>query len=286
MFCQKCGYQAPNEKKICPKCGTPFASVSGNNKQSLQYGLNNAQNQNNTNNDESYHSISEIISERWFMWVWLFLFPPVGMFLCFINREKHPKWKIICGVFGIIFILLGSASLFAPKHSTEPATTTKLEQEQKKPATLAEQQAAFDEFYKQSNAIDTEFNKKWHDIYVPTVEGMGNGSVNQYQAYNAFIKLKDMAYDYSRKMKNIKISDKIPEKNRDKLIAARDKNSDAMSSKAYAASKLADMIDEGNFKPSEMNEANYSFDLSTQQIIESAAQIVSAAQEANYTIPQ
>ena len=43
--------------------------------------------------------------KSWVMWVCLILFMPVGIVLCYVNRERHPHWKVIMVVFGIMFLI-------------------------------------------------------------------------------------------------------------------------------------------------------------------------------------
>lgn len=58
--------------------------------------------------------------KSWFMWLWLILFTPAGIILCYLNRERHPKWKIICGVFLVLFVI----GMAAPKNNTPKTTQT------------------------------------------------------------------------------------------------------------------------------------------------------------------
>lgn len=71
--------------------------------------------------------------KSWFMWVCLIFFAPVGIVLCYVNRERHPKWKIICGVFLVLFVI----GMVAPKNNTtttqtKPTAQTAQTQEVKK----------------------------------------------------------------------------------------------------------------------------------------------------------
>ncbi|MGM9998371.1 MAG: Ltp family lipoprotein [Candidatus Bruticola sp.] len=72
----------------------------------------------------------------WFMWVWLILFPPLGIFLCYVNRERHPRWKIICSIFFVLFII----GALSPKN--EETTTSSVTQAQQKETVSAPTQEA------------------------------------------------------------------------------------------------------------------------------------------------
>lgn len=57
--------------------------------------------------------------KSWFMWLCLIFFCPVGIVLCYLNRERHPRWKLICGVFLVLFVI----GLAAPKNDTSKTAT-------------------------------------------------------------------------------------------------------------------------------------------------------------------
>ena len=125
MFCKKCGFQLPDDTKYCPKCGEKVngtvvdvpPTVSPQNSS-----INNVNRINNQSNSGSGQDNLQFWQRSWFMWLCLFLFPPIGIIICYINRERHSKWKIICGVFAILFLV----GFFVPKserNSTQQAST-------------------------------------------------------------------------------------------------------------------------------------------------------------------
>ena len=127
MFCIKCGNNLPDGTKFCPKCGAIQKSLSNKDINSLpnsQGGLNGHQHQQSSDEKIDFR---EMIHESWFMWVSLILFPPVGILLCYINKEKHPRWRLICGCFAIIFVVLSISMFFHPKNNTEQVPTAKTE---------------------------------------------------------------------------------------------------------------------------------------------------------------
>ena len=85
--------------------------------------------------------------KSWFMWVCLILIAPVGIFLCYINRERHPKWKIICGVFLVLFVI----GLAAPgsKDKTPATSNTTQSQEVKKVETAKKEEPKKEEVKKE-----------------------------------------------------------------------------------------------------------------------------------------
>lgn len=65
--------------------------------------------------------------KSWFMWLCLIFITPVGIVICYLNRDRHPRWKIICGIFLVLFVL----GLAAQKNDTNTATTTTTTTQQK-----------------------------------------------------------------------------------------------------------------------------------------------------------
>lgn len=63
------------------------------------------------------------------MWLMLIFFCPVGIILCYVNRERHPHWKVICGVFLVLFVI----GLMSPKHDepkpSNSSGSSKIEQQ-------------------------------------------------------------------------------------------------------------------------------------------------------------
>ena len=58
--------------------------------------------------------------KSWVMWVCLIFVCPLGLILCYLNRKRHPHWKIIMAVFAILFAI-GMAN-GGNKDSHQPPT--------------------------------------------------------------------------------------------------------------------------------------------------------------------
>lgn len=224
----------------------------------------------------------------WLMWLCLVFVPPIGMILCYVNREKYPKWKYICGI-GLVWFIICLAQPGTVKkdtQSTQQAQTASVEKAQIQTATLEEQQAAFNQFYKEFTGIDTEFNENWKKLWGATVEGMGNGTVNQYQAYDAFKTLRQLGHTYGDKLRSVGVSNKIPPATRKAIEEARDEYAEAISLRGYGASQMADIVNEGKYKPSDVNDAKATIDMATQKGLAAMAKMVGAIQEAGYNLPK
>ena len=74
----------------------------------------------------------------WLMWLCLVFLPPVGMILCYLNRDRYPKWKIICGVFALWFVYI----LVQPNNKQQPPTNQTAQTQQIEQKTEQQKQEA------------------------------------------------------------------------------------------------------------------------------------------------
>ena len=95
--------------------------------------------------------------KSWVMWVCLIFLAPVGIVLCYLNRERHPKWKLICGVFLVLFVI----GMAAPKNNTSTTTqttqTATQTQETKKVDTPQKQEVKKEEPKKEEPQVPMEY---------------------------------------------------------------------------------------------------------------------------------
>lgn len=75
--------------------------------------------------------------KSWVMWICLIFLCPLGLVLCFLNRERHPRWKIIMAVFAILFAI-GVAN-GGNKEDSHQATAPTSQAQQTVPAKQTEQ---------------------------------------------------------------------------------------------------------------------------------------------------
>ncbi|KHM51838.1 zinc-ribbon domain-containing protein [Anaerovibrio lipolyticus DSM 3074] len=135
MFCPKCGANLPDGTKFCSNCGanvdTPVPnapqSVPSNNQPISNTYQQNTNSPNGWNNEPNKQEDLKFWQKSWFMWVCLIFLTPIGIILCYVNRERHSKWKVICGVFAVLFLI----GVFMPKDNhSKQATSTNVTQEQ------------------------------------------------------------------------------------------------------------------------------------------------------------
>lgn len=113
MFCPKCGAQLEEGSVFCDSCGTKLES--GSSERSVTSSRRKSGNQLGENENLKFWQKS------WVMWVCLLFLTPVGIILCYMNRERHTHWKVICGVFAVL-VLVG---IMLPDGDTNTAREAK-----------------------------------------------------------------------------------------------------------------------------------------------------------------
>ena len=97
MFCPKCGAQLEEGSVFCDSCGTKLES--GSSERRVTSSRRKSGNQLGENENLKFWQKS------WVMWVCLLFLTPVGIILCYMNRERHTHWKVICGVFAVLVLV-------------------------------------------------------------------------------------------------------------------------------------------------------------------------------------
>lgn len=118
MFCKYCGEQIPKDSIICPKCGRQLSIIK--NETNYNYG-NNCQN--------NFQDKPKFYTKTWFMWLMLFLLPPIGIALMWkyhSNMKKNVKIAIsvIFGVLFLVAILTNGNSSDSEKSQTDKSQKT------------------------------------------------------------------------------------------------------------------------------------------------------------------
>ena len=99
-FCKFCGEEIEKDSIVCPKCGRQLKIVKKEEKST------------SNQKDDEYDEKSKFYAKKWFMWVMLILFAPVGIFLMW---KFHPEMKkntkiILTIVFAILFLIIAIGS--------------------------------------------------------------------------------------------------------------------------------------------------------------------------------
>ena len=125
MFCQHCGSELENGAKFCGNCGAPIASVAQNdNVQQVNQGTPIAapvvdkptpvEGSVSLDKDERQDTSVSVVPSRpvkkwwqktWFAWVLLFVFPPIGIVLLWVNGIHGKIARVIISlIFALAFI--------------------------------------------------------------------------------------------------------------------------------------------------------------------------------------
>lgn len=120
----------------------------------------------------------------WVMYVCLVFFPPAGLVLLFLNREKYKSWKKI-GAVGLVWMILGFGFSQSGKEEREAAREqARIEQQQKDEQAKAEREEqkakeAEAERKAQINDHSIDMQEMLQDIYrdAYTRKGMGYPTV-------------------------------------------------------------------------------------------------------------
>ncbi len=94
-FCKFCGEKINKDCIVCPKCGRQIAKVPTKEETAGK------------SEEKSIPPKKVFYQEKWFMWIMLFVCPPIGIFFMWkFNSDMKKNTKIILTiVFGLLFII-------------------------------------------------------------------------------------------------------------------------------------------------------------------------------------
>ncbi len=171
-FCKFCGEEIEKDSIVCPKCGRQLKIVKKEEKST------------SNQKDDEYDEKSKFYAKKWFMWVMLILFAPVGIFLMW---KFHPEMKkntkiILTIVFAILFLIIaiGSAGDEATtdsgsSYNSGSNTTSKVKAEVEVIDFSSMQENEILSWCKENN-LNCNFKREYSDI-VPK-DGFISQSVN------------------------------------------------------------------------------------------------------------
>ena len=121
--------------------------------------------------------------KSWFMWFCLIFLCPIGIILCYVNRERHPHWKVICGVFLVIFVIgLAAPRNDTSKTATQAQTTQTQQQKETTPAAPAKKEEVKKEEAKQQVPKEYKMALKAAEQYLMTMPFSKQGLYRQLTA--------------------------------------------------------------------------------------------------------
>ncbi|MET4562154.1 hypothetical protein ABIA69_003340 [Lysinibacillus parviboronicapiens] len=116
------------------------------------------------------------------------------------------------------------------------------------------------------DAFQDEYDKHWTNNWVPTFEGVSNGTVDAYKAYETLNSLEKYYTGLGNKIRNTDLP-KLSKENQKLLKNYLSDLQSAILTRSRAASEAADMFDKGEFKPSEMEKIQSTVVYADQEVV-------------------
>ncbi|RNC98693.1 hypothetical protein [Lysinibacillus halotolerans] len=192
----------------------------------------------------------------------------VGIILLILGliRKKKMKGGLVLALSFVVFII----ALFIPSPDSKNTTKQAVESETKEVAETSEkteepkeestEKPSQDEVtYYQTEvlpAIDdfqAEYDRIWNDLWVTTFNGVSDGSVDVYTAYRNMTFIET---NYNVLSDNIAEFEggNLSKENKKLLESYKEKLIESADYRAIASRSAAEMFDEGNLKPSKVEE--------------------------------
>ena len=215
----------------------------------------------------------------WFMWLMLVLFFPVGLILLWKNDEYAKRTKVIITLFIVGVGIFGAANpknQITPTNQTAPAKqeTTKVVNEDEK----KQQQEAFKGWYPTFQNHLNDYDQVL-GYWKTTMDNLGNGKISRYQAYDNMKKISAGMENVSSRIRNSKIPDTLSKKHKEEIQNGISSLSSAAYYRHKAADDMMEILDKGNFKPSELDGVKTTIQMSEGEMMKGLASIMGVQSE-------
>lgn len=227
-------------------------------------------------------------NSAWFMWVMLIFFWPVGAYLLYRRRDKYEDQIVpfLIGVLTCAFMVCAQVIGHAPKTPQPVAQVETPAEETAAPApeiTREQEQSAFriwkDRVLPQITACDNI----WIEYYRGTLDGMRNGTIDQYTAYNRFVMLETLCTEKTIEIGKIPAIGGMTEAHEKALNDAKDKLTAWQAGRVKVAKALAEEINKISptyqTPPKKKNEINHELTEADNLMKESTRIYYAVAQE-------
>lgn len=146
-------------------------------------------------------------------------------------------------------------------------------------AEAAQKSAAEKEYYAAEiqPKVDTQmgmYDEAWDTLWVPTFNGISDGSMDVYTAYE---NMKQLEQRYETLQSSIPAipDEKLSKENKKTFSEYRDQMSTAAMLRASAAKKAQDMFDKGDYSPSSMDEVKVDIESADSQMLSAIVSLTS-----------
>jgi len=166
------------------------------------------------------------------------------------------------------------------KAAREAAEKAEAEAEaEKKAKEEADKLAAEKEYYLNNvkTAIDTQlsmYDAAWSEIWQPTFEGVGNGTVSVYTAYEN-MKVLEQRYDTLYSSFDTIDGSGLSKDNKELLEEFKSNMKSATMWRSETAEKAREMFDEGDYSPSKLDKLNTYISYADSEIMKAALALTS-----------
>ena len=201
------------------------------------------------------------------------------------NKEQSTKMFKFSGIALVVMIgsFIGFATTSETEVAEEPKKTNVLKSDESKKvetnATAQEKAEVKDknedvELYKQEisghlDAFQDEFDTHWDNNWVSTFNGISDGTIDVYTAYSNLNTLDKYYAGLSNKIRKIELP-KLSKENQEYVDAYLKHMKNSSNYRGIAAADAAKMIDEGNVKPSVMEDIQSIVESSNNELMQAA----------------
>lgn len=197
----------------------------------------------------------------WFIYFTLLFFYPLGLFLLWKYSDYSKKRKTIFScIFALIFMIVFSGSNknqnTATTSTPKPATQTQAAKQETDPQ---KEKDAFSAWYTNLQSKLNKVDKDW-ETWEKTFTALGNGSIDRYQAYANIKALSTAMYNHHANLKDYSIPKDLSEDRQKTLKEAIDNLSMWAYYRHNACDSVNELIDNNNFKPSELDKIKAEID--------------------------
>lgn len=205
--------------------------------------------------------------------------------ISFFQKKSKKRPALIFAV-GFVLVIIGGALAPAPSESASDTTTTAPETAEPTQAAKddkaaaeqadAEQQAASEKAFYVSDVqpkVDAQmgmFDEAWNTFWVPTFDGLGDGSVDVYTAYDNMKALEQRYETLRSSLPAIEVGS-LSADNQKQFDVFVEKLRSASWWRIEAAKKAQVMMDENNFSPLKIDEVESDVTIGDSEMLEAVA---------------
>lgn len=199
------------------------------------------------------------------------------------TRKKELAYKCI----GIVLFLISFGGCYQDFQEFKVEQSQKEQQERLAASKANEEQARADflDLWYKVSWMTVSYNTFWDAQFLPTTEGLGNGSMDRMTGYRNFQELHQASNIMFSKIEDLKAPSGLTKMQRDKINNALEAYKNSVAMRVTSTQKLMSMVDTNIARPSEVNEITDKLTLSTAGTTVLYNAMHEVAKEMNITLP-